>query len=274
MISAREAEVASRFDALHGRFKAVVEPDDYRLRGVIDALGPVAGLRVLDLGCGKGRFARELQDGGARVVGIDLSSAMLAEARGINRVRGSVRRLPFRSASFDAVLAVEVFEHLEPRAWSEAIGEARRALAPGGSLVVIDKSLASWNAQRPWLPSALVKRIDERRGLWMYPPNGPVRERWFWPGGFRRELLRFFDEARVVHLLSPAEERRWLFRHVPPARLMTLWAARVRSDASWEGEAPAEPALGVGLGGSLALPVQAPMRKRSVRRSIGGGADV
>jgi len=231
MISAREAEVASRFDALHGRFKAGVAPDDYRLRGVLDALGPVAGLRVLDLGCGKGRFARALQDRGAEVVGLDLSSAMLAEAHGIGRVRGSIRRLPFRSSSFDAVLAVEVFEHLDPQTWPEALGEARRVLSPRGTLVVIDKSLASWNAQRPWLPSALVKRIDERRGLWMYPPDGTVREHWFWPGGFRRTLLRFFDEARVVHLLSPAEESRRLFRWFPPARLMTLWAARAEGDA-------------------------------------------
>lgn len=231
MISAREAEVAFRFDALHGRFKAAVEPDDHRLRGVLDALGPVAGLRVLDLGCGKGRFARALQDRGAAVVGIDLSSAMLAEANGIDRVRGSIRRLPFRSAGFDAVLAVEVFEHLAPETWPEALAEARRALAPGGTLVVIDKSLTSWNAQRPWLPSALVKAIDERRGLWMYPPDGSVREHWFWPGGFRRELLRFFDEARVVHLLSPDEERRWLFRAFPQTRLMTLWAARAEGGA-------------------------------------------
>lgn len=228
MIATHEAEVAARFDALRDRFKVEVPADDYRLRGVLNALGSVAGLRVLDLGCGKGRFARRLQERGARVVGIDLSSAMLAEAAGLNRVRGSARRLPFRSASFDAVLAVEVFEHLAPKTWPEAIGEARRALAPGGAFVVIDKSPASWNAQRPWLPSALVKWIDERRGLWMYPPGGPVRERWLRPGGFRRGLLRFFDEARVVHLLSPAEEGRWLFRNVPRARLMTLWTARVR----------------------------------------------
>lgn len=226
MITAHEAEVASRFDALHGRFKDALEPEDYRLAGVIEAVGPVAGLRVLDLGCGKGRFARALQGRGATVAGIDLSAAMLAEAEGVARVRGSARSLPFASGSFDAVIAVEVFEHLDPATWAGAIAEARRVLAPGGTLAIVDKSLASLDARRPWLPSALVKRIDERRGLWMYPSDGPVRERWFWTGRLRGALRNSFDDVRVVHLLSPAEARRALFRLVPAARLMALWVAR------------------------------------------------
>ncbi len=42
------------------------------------------------------------------------------------------------------------------------------------------------DARRPWLPSLVVKRIDERRGLWMYPAGGPVRERWFRPEALKR----------------------------------------------------------------------------------------
>lgn len=226
MISAHEAEVASRFDALHRRFKDALAPDDYRLAGVLDVLGPVAGMRILDLGCGKGRFARALRDRGAIVTGIDLSAAMLAEAGGIARVRGSARSLPFASGSFDAAIAVEMFEHLDPGSWPVAIAEARRVLSPRGTLAIVDKSLASLDARRPWLPAALVKAIDERRGLWMYPAGGPVRERWFWPRRLRKVLLKSFAEVRVVHLLSPAERRRALFRRVPAARLMALWVAR------------------------------------------------
>lgn len=226
MISAHEAEVTFRFDALHWRFKDSLEPEDYRLVGVLDAIGPVAGLRMLDLGCGKGRFAKALQDRGASVAGIDLSAAMLAEADGVAAVRGSARRLPFASGSFDAVIAVEVFEHLEPATWAETIAEARRVLAPRGALAIVDKSLASLNAQRPWMPGALVKKIDERRGLWMYPSDGPVRERWFWPSRLRKALRRSFPDVRVVHLLSPAERKLVLFRRVPAARLMALWVAR------------------------------------------------
>ena len=65
MISTHEAEVASRFDALHGRFSSTVASDDFRLgRVVVEAVGPLRGLQVLDLGCGKGRFAVFSRPGG------------------------------------------------------------------------------------------------------------------------------------------------------------------------------------------------------------------
>ncbi len=227
MISMHEREVAHRFTALQGRFKASLAPDDYRLRGVLQALGAVAGRRILDLGCGKGRFARALWERGAEVVGVDLSAAMLAGAVGLPRVRASARRLPLASAAFDAVCAVEVFEHLDPRSRSLVCAEARRVLLPGGLLVIVDKNTGALDARRPWLPSVLVKRIDEYRGRWMYPAGGPVRERWFWPEAMRAELERTFQDVQIHHLLAPAEEKSWLFRRLPAVRLMALWSARV-----------------------------------------------
>ena len=227
MIATHEAEVAFRFDSLHRRFQPSLAGDDYRLRGIVDALEPLPGKRILDLGCGKGRFARALQALGAQVVGLDLSAAMLAEATGVRRVRATARRLPFGPRTFDAIIAIEVFEHLDPRSRDLVCDEARRVLRRGGVLAIVDKNIAALDAQRPWLPSALVKRIDEYRGRWMYPARGLVRERWFWPSGFQAELARRFKDVRIVRLLAPAEERTWLFRRLPAARLMTLWSARV-----------------------------------------------
>jgi SAM-dependent methyltransferase len=225
MIAEHEAVVASRFDALHGRFKRVLEADDPRLRGVVDSLSPLPGRRILDLGCGKGRFAKMLCQQGASVVGLDLSPAMLDVATGIERVRASARRLPFGPASFDGVVAVEVFEHLARPSLDVVLGEIRRVLKPGGTLVIVDKNVWSWNARRPWLPGAAVKWIDERRGLWMYSHHDNVREHWFRAGELQRRLARWFQAVRVEYLLSPAERGRFPFQQLPGTRLFVLWAA-------------------------------------------------
>ena len=223
-----DAEVAARFDATEPRFKPEVAGDDVRLDGLIRAIGPTEGLRILDLGCGKGRFAAHLAHRGAEVVGIDLSAAMLAHASGIDRAKASARRLPFADSTFDAVIAVEVLEHVGDV--RPVLREARRVLRPGGRLAVVDKNVLALDARRPWLPSIAVKWIDQKRGRWMYPSGGPVRERWFVPRLLQREIARSgFARSRVESLMTPSERRRRVFRAIPAARLMTLWSASVPS---------------------------------------------
>jgi SAM-dependent methyltransferase len=220
---AHDAIVGARFDESAARFKAEVSPSDIRLRAVMNSLGPIEGSLILDLGCGKGRFAAHLNEAGAKVVGLDLSTAMLAKARGFDRVKASARHLPFADGTFDAVIAIEVFEHLG--LIDRAIDEAWRVLKPGGRLAIVDKNAGALDARRPWLPSLLVKWIDQRRGLWMYPSNSPVVERWFWPGTLANRLKRDFGTVQVEFLLRPEEASRVVFRVIPSIRLMTLWSA-------------------------------------------------
>ena len=221
-----DAEVAARFDQAEARFKPGLAATDVRLAGVIAAIRPLPGSQILDLGCGKGRFAVPLAERGANVVGVDLSQAMLMHAWSTPRARASASRLPFADASFDAVFAVEVVEHV--RDVRAVLLEARRVLRPGGQLVIVDKNCLALDVRRPWLPAALIKWIDQKRGFWMYPSGGLVQERWFLPSRLRQAITRAgFARSRFEFLLTPDESQRWIHRTIPPLRLMTLWSAVV-----------------------------------------------
>jgi SAM-dependent methyltransferase len=229
MTMAHERYVASRFTEIESRFRDEVAACDYRLLACIDALNRITSdTRILDLGCGKGRFARHFRDLGADVIGLDGSQGMLARANGLDRVRGSALRLPFASESFDSVLAIEVFEHIPSAGISRTLAEANRVLKPGGRLVIVDKNLYSLDTNRPWLPKVVVKKRDECKGLWMYPNEAPVREKWLSPSRFTSLLSRTFTDVKTRFLMSPEESCKAVFRWIPQSRLMTLWTASAR----------------------------------------------
>jgi SAM-dependent methyltransferase len=91
--------------------------------------------RVLDVGCGEGQIARlATKVGASTVVGVDPTWSQVAEGRrrggGPHYARAEAARLPFADASFDAVVACLVFEHIE--SVDDALAEVGRVLEPGG----------------------------------------------------------------------------------------------------------------------------------------------
>jgi ubiquinone/menaquinone biosynthesis C-methylase UbiE len=107
---------------------------------VREALGDVAGLSVLDLGCGTGRHAVRLAGAGASVTGVDFSEGMLEEARrkpGADAVHFLAhdlhQALPFADGTFDRVVSGLVLEHLQELTLFFA--ESRRVLRKGGLAV-------------------------------------------------------------------------------------------------------------------------------------------
>src|SRR4029078_12912166 len=94
--------------------------------------------RVLDLGCGEGRFCRMLGERGARTIGIDPVGDMIAEAA-LRHVQGGVylrsiaETLPFVDECFD--VAVSYITLVDIPDFRRAIRECARVLRQGGKLV-------------------------------------------------------------------------------------------------------------------------------------------
>ena len=112
----------------------------YERPAMLALAGGVAGLRILDAGCGAGPLFAALRDRGAIVTGFDKSAGMIELAR--RRLGGDAdlqvadlgSALPFPDNTFDDVTASLVLHYLED--WGPALAELRRVLRPGGRLIV------------------------------------------------------------------------------------------------------------------------------------------
>jgi len=133
--------VRTSFDAEVAFFPYTIDGSDARLQAVLSQLGDLSGSRILDAGCGKGRFARALlaRYPSAEIWGVDFSEAMLSHISSEVRTRqGSLLNLPFTEGFFDCIYCVETLEHaLDPEA---AVGELCRVVRPGGRVVIVDKN--------------------------------------------------------------------------------------------------------------------------------------
>jgi O-antigen chain-terminating methyltransferase len=100
----------------------------------------IAALPALDIGSGRGEWLRELSDAGVTAVGVDTNAVSVERcaSEGLNVVREDaiayLRRQP--EASLGVVSAFHVIEHLPTESLIALLIEARRALAPGGLLLL------------------------------------------------------------------------------------------------------------------------------------------
>jgi SAM-dependent methyltransferase len=193
---------------------------------------------VLDLGCGWGRHFRLLREAGHRVVGLDLSHALLRRVHrpGDQRVRstgsrtvpgarprtrgrgpggglvaGDMRRLPLADGSFDAVinLATSVGLFLDDRDAVAALSEARRVLRPGGRLLVEgmhrDDIVAGYAERDGWtMEDGTEVRVRRRFDALLGVSHEVLR--WSGPrgGGTKRHALRLRTATEMVVLAEAA----------------------------------------------------------------------
>jgi len=113
-----------------------------RMQGLLEALGPVAGKRIIDIGCGEGEIARGLAARGAIVRGYDPfipDTGNVVEGAGRYRLsQATAHAIPEPDGSADVVLFVFSLHHVPRAQMAPALAEARRLLKPGGLLCVAE----------------------------------------------------------------------------------------------------------------------------------------
>ena len=206
----------------------------------IDLLDLKAGASVLDVGCGHGavfgRLAARLGSGG-RLVGIDSSRTLLAEARrrcegercAIELHESDAHRLPFADATFDATRAdrLLIFLH-DPAA---ALAEMVRVTRPGGRIVVTESDLGSAVVDAPdadLTRTLLATAAEAVRGGWI----GRRLKRLFAESGLHGIEVRIFNAPSTDF----GEWRRRMGRDPAAERAVALGRADALAVDAWRGE--------------------------------------
>jgi len=177
---------------------------------------------------------------GANVTGIDVAPAIVAEAEarnpGMEAVVADVRSLPFAEASFDVVFSGSTLDHFESAAdIQRSLGELRRVLRPGGTLI-----LTLDNPANPlvWLRNGPLLRLLRRIGIVPYEVGatlGPRSlERAVQAAGFdvvEMTAVMHCPRAIAVALAGTLEllSRSWqegFLRHLQAWERLERWATR------------------------------------------------
>ena len=193
------------------------------------------GTKVLDVGCGVGRWSRRLAARGAQVTGVDLSPTMISEARRRAALGGVAQHCRFlvqdlamlnAGGRFDVVLGVTVLQHiLDPQALRAAVQRMAAHLAEDGTLILLEAA-----------PSHAAGSCDS--------PVFRARP--------RSAYLRLFADSglhlRAITGVDPAPFRHWLLPYLPQLTQPLRTAA-------------------LALATALSVPIEVPFGRRAVEQS-------
>lgn len=216
-----------------------------RLQDAFSVAGVTPGMRVLDIGCGRGEILRHCIRLGAEVHGVDYAEvaarlsrdAVNAERAGGGKplaagvCRADAKCLPYPNAYFDRVLMFDVVEHLHPWELQEAMLEVRRVLKDDGRFIVhtapnrwYDRYAYPWVRRFRRLLGQGDRYPEDPRAI--TPVNQEVHVNEQDPLSMRRALKAAGFQGKVWLDSPPQEHRenavvdtlRWVAFHVPPFR--------------------------------------------------------
>jgi SAM-dependent methyltransferase len=245
-VEARTSPEQDRWDEYGARQLAALESDPERfvvtdppdadmpfVKGLVAALGPVAGKRVVEVGCGRGELSVYLAKQGAVVTGVDIGPNLIAAADRLADINGvqvefrrvDIKALPFPSASADIVVGLAVLHHLSEGDLEATLSEAHRVLRADGIAVIAE-------------PVENSRSFDFVQNL---VPAGKPSDPDYRPSWLRRRAWARYVAGEDQRSLTTKELRRggdapWRSVHVSPhglvSRLERVLPARLRS-ALW-----------------------------------------
>jgi len=138
--------------------------------------------RILEVGCGTGRFSIEIAKNGALVTGLDPSRTMLKQVENkkcnaeINLVNGHGYELPFKDGALDGCVCINVINHIED--YNKLISEISRVLRKDGFMIMNFSNYFSL-----YLPIAFYVNLTKRS------IQGDVYTKWFKHSEIRKALI-------------------------------------------------------------------------------------
>ena len=96
--------------------------------------------RIVDIGCGTGRWMEFLQPYGKELIGLDISRNRLKKVKVGKTILTNCENIPINSHSVDLVLSIEVLQHVRPEGISNAVSEIKRLIAKNGVGIIVVKN--------------------------------------------------------------------------------------------------------------------------------------
>ena len=154
-------------------------------------------MKVLDLGCGNGRFFNFLKDSKINYIGIDNSEGILKQAKikhpEQNFKFGDILDIPEQNEEFDVVFCIAALHHIPHEYRTDALKEIKRVLKPEGYFI-----MTNWNLwQKKYLPLILKSTFKKFGDVYIpwYTPKGKLIARRYYHAFTKMELSRLADKS-------------------------------------------------------------------------------